>query len=237
MYKFASVILTAALLIAAVPVVGIAQVPYFQDFEALAPVDGSLAGDNWLVYGNVFDPGWNWLWGHGPWPAPNNQTPGNWEDIVSGQGGPEQGEQQIVVYSDFQNGEHANGNWVESNLFQEQTLPVGATGIWEFTFDAKMGDLVPNSTAQAFIKTLDPNAGWTMTNFVTEDMTTTPVTWSTYTLSIDVTGLDNQVLQFGFMNYSTNYTPCGIYYDNVNFGPETTPVEEATWGAVKALYR
>jgi len=219
-------------------VAGLAQTPYAQDFEALPPVDGSLAGDGWLVYGNIFDPLGNYLWGHGPWSAPNNQTPGNWQDIVSGQGGPEQGDQQLVVYSDYGNAEHGNGNLVESNLFQEQVIPVGAIGNYIFEFDAKMGDLGGSSTALGFIKTLDPGAGWAMTNFITVDMTSIPATWGTYMLNIDVTGLDSQILQFGFSSTATLYEPCGIVYDNVDFYVDSgSPVENMTWGAMKALYR
>jgi len=230
-----SVILVAALVILAIPVVGLAQVPYSQDFEALAPVNGSLSGDGWLNFANVFDPGGGYLYGYGPYPAVNNI--GNWQDIASGQGGPEQGNQQLVVYSDYANGDHGVGNLIESNCFQEQVVPVGASGIWSFSFDAKLGDLAGNSTALAFIKTLDPNAGYAMTNFITADMTTTPVTWTGYELSIDVAGLDNQILQIGFSTTATNYEPCGVYYDNVNFFEEITPVEKATWSSVKALYR
>jgi hypothetical protein len=235
MKRCASAIL-AALVICMVPVAGLAQMPYAQDFETLPPVDGSLAADGWLVFGNIFDPAGNFLWNHGPWPAPNNI--GNWQDIVTGQGGPLQGLQQLVVYSDYQNGEHANGNLVESNLFQEQVVPVGATGVWSFTFDAKMGDLGGNSTALAFIKTLDPNAGWALTNFIIADMTFIPVTWGTYMLNIDVTGLDGQILQIGFSTTATLYQPCGVFYDNINFRPEgSSPVEDVTWGAVKSMYR
>ncbi len=238
MKRSASIILVAALVVCLVPVVGLAQTPYTQDFENLLPIDGSLAGDGWLVFGNIFDPFGNYLWGHGPWPAPNNQTPGNWEDIVSGQGGPEQGNQQLVVYSDYGNAEHGNGNLVESNLFQEQVIPAAATGTYIFEFDAKMGDLGGSSTAIGFIKTLDPGAGWAMTNFITADMTSIPTTWGTYMLNIDVTGLDGQILQFGFSSTATLYEPCGIFYDNVDFYLDSgSPVESTTWSAVKAMYR
>ncbi len=235
MKRTASAIL-AALVICMVPVVGLAQMPYMQDFETLPPVNGSLSGNGWLNYGNIFDPFWNWLYGHGPWPAVNNI--GNWQDIVTGQGGPSQGLQQLVVYSDYANGDHGAGFLIESNLFQEQTIAAGATGVWNFAFDAKMGDLGGASTAAAFIKTLDPNAGWITTNFLTADMTFIPVTWGTYTLSIDVTGLDGQILQFGFMTVASYWEPCGVFYDNINFYPEgSSPVEDVTWGAVKAMYR
>jgi hypothetical protein len=234
--KRSALAIVAAVVIFVLSGVAVAQVPYAQDFEALAPVDGSLAADGWLVYGNVFDPGGAFIYGYGPFPAPNNI--GNWCDIVTGQGGPEQGEQQLVMYSDYANGNHGEGNLVESNLFQEQVIPNGVSGVWTFTFDAKMGDLAGNSTALAFIKTLDPNAGYAMTNFITYDTTLLPTTWGTYSLSIDVTGLDAQILQIGFSTTATNYEPSGVYYDNINFEPEgSSPVEQSTWSAVKAMYR
>ncbi len=236
MKRSASLIMAAALVISAIPVAGLAQTPYTQDFEGLAPVDGSLAADGWYNYGNVFDPSWNFIYGYGAFAAVNNV--GNWQDIANGQGGPAQGDQQLVVYSDYANGNHGSGNWVESNCYQEQTVPVGATGTWVFQFDAKRGDIGGNSTALAFIKTLDPNNGWQMTNFITVDTTLLPDTWGTYSMSINVAGLDNQVLQFGFSTTATNYEPCGNYYDNVNFFLDNgSPVDDTTWGAVKALYR
>jgi len=230
----ASAILAAAVLVCVTAGTGLAQTPYSQDFEALTPVNGSLAADGWLNFGNVFYLDGSYWYGYGPYPAVNNI--GNWQDIVSGQGGPEQGLQQLVVYSDYQNGNHPNA-WIETNLYREWTLPAGATGTWIFTFDAKMGNLAGNSTALAFIKTLDPNAGWIMTNFITADMTYTPLTWTGYSLSIDIAGLGGQILQIGFLTKSTNYQGSGIFYDNVNFFEAVSAVEETTWGAVKALYR
>jgi hypothetical protein len=231
--KTCAIALSLAVLI---PALGWAQVPYSQNFEGLAPVNGSLAGDGWWNYGNVFNPGGGYIYGYGPFAAVNNI--GNWQDIVTGEGGPDQGAQQIVVYSDYANGNHGAGNWVESNLYQEWTVGAGATGVWEFTFDAKMGNLGGSSTALAFIKTLDPNAGWIMTNFITADMTATPVTWTGYLLSIDVTGLGGQILQIGFSTMATNYEPCGVFYDNVNFAPEgSTSTQDASWGGVKSLFR
>ena len=216
----------------------IAQTSYMQDFEGLSQTDGALSGDGWLVYGNIFDPAGNHIWGHGPWPAPNNQDPGNWCDIVDGQGGGAQEIQQLVVYSDYGNGEHANGNLVESNLFQEQVVPVGALGTWTFTFDAKMGDLAGASTALGFIKTLDPANGWATTNFIIADVTATPATWTDYSLSVDVAGLDGQILQFGFMSVATNYEPCGIYYAKVAFSHDgTVSHDSASWSDVKTLFR
>lgn len=230
--KTRAIVIFLALLI---PVAGFGQTVYLQDFESLAQVDGQLAGDGWLVYGNIFDPAGNYLWGHGPWPAPNNI--GNWCDIVDGEGGAAQDMQQIVMYSDYANGDQAVGNLIESNLFQEQTLPVGCSGTWTFTFDAKMGNLDGSSTAAAFIKILNPAAGWSTTMYAL-DMTNTPATWTDYEISVDVTGLDGQILQFGFMTTVANYEPSGVFYDNVAFSPNgAVATDEMTFGGLKSLYR
>ena len=235
--KLRAIAITALAVIACLlPAAAFAQTAYTQDFEALAPVNGALTADGWLVYGNIFDPAGNYLWGHGPWAAPNNI--GNWCDIVTGEGGGAQESQQLVMYSDYGNADHGVGNLIESNLFQEQVIPAGAAGIWYFTFDAKMGNLGGASTALAFIKTLDPNAGWAMTNFITADMTSISSMWGSYMVSIDVTGLDNQILQFGFASTASNYEPCGIFYDNVAFTSDGTVAnEDLSWSDVKSLYR
>jgi len=223
-------------LICLAPLAAFAQSPYFQDFEGLMQVDGQLAGDGWLFFANVFDGGGNYLYGYGVFPAPNNT--GNICDIVDGEGGPNQEMQQIVVYSDYANPDHGAGNLIETNVFQEWALPAGAMGSWTFTFDAKMGNLAGATTALAFIKTLDPNNGYAQTNFITADMTNTPATWTPYSLTIDVTGLDGQILQIGFSSTATNYDPAGVFYDNVAFTTDGTVAnEDKTFSELKTLFR
>lgn len=233
-------ILAAAVLIGLAATSGRADLSaYTQDFEGLVQADpAALANDGWLVFGNVFDGvTGGYLYGYGPFPAPNG-GPG-FSAVAAGQGGPSQGAQQLVVYSDYNNGDHANGNWIEANVFQEQfvgAIDVGSN--WTFRFDAKLGDLLPASTALAFIKTLDPNT-FGLSSFITMDMTAIPATWASYALSIDIDpGLVGHILQIGFLNKATLYTPSGILYDNLDFradGPVS--VETSSWGATKALYR
>jgi len=212
---------------------------YGQSFEGLVQADpAALANDGWLVFGNVFSPDHSvYYYGYGPFPAPNG-GPG-FCAIANGQGGPLQGAQQLVVYSDYNNGDHNNGNLIEANVFHEQTIGAADVGsTWTFSFDAKHGDLVSPSTALAFIKTLAPPT-YAMTNFLTVDMTSIPTTWGLYWISIPITGsLVGQILQFGFANTTTHYVPSGVFYDNVNFRPDlATPVTPKTWGNLKALYR
>lgn len=210
---------TVAVLISLIPAAGQALVPYSQDFEGLTQSDiTALSQDGWLVYGNVFTPGGAYLYGYGPYPAPNDGAA--FCAIAVGEGGIEQGEQQLAVYSDYNNLDHANGNLIESNVFQEQLVGQGHVGeVWGFAFQAKRGNIEGATTALAFIKTLDPNAGYALTNFLTVDMTSIPETWGGYSLKIAIdASLEGQILQFGFANTATYYEGSAIFYDNVQFG-------------------
>jgi len=232
-------VLATALIICFAATAGWADLSsYMQDFEGLVQADpAALANDGWLYFGNVFDPGGGYLYGYGPGPAPNGGPA--FCAVAAGQGGASQGAQQLVVYSDYNNGDHANGNIIEANVFQEQIIGAVDVGtMWTFQFDAKLGDLVPNSTALAFIKTLDPNT-FGLSSFVTVDMTSIPATWGTYSLDLAIhAGLQGHILQIGFLNTATNYTPSGVLYDNINFGQSgPVSVESRSWGGVKSLYR
>jgi hypothetical protein len=195
-----------------------AVTPYSQDFEGLIQSDpDALANDGWLVFGNVFSSGGDYLYGYGPYPAPNNGAA--FCQIVTGEGGPEQGDQQLVVFSDYENTDHGVGDLIESNVYQEQTIETADLGaVWIFEFQAKLGNIEGSSTAMAFIKTLDPNNGYALTNFLTVDMTNIPTTWGGYSIPFRIDeSLDGQLLQFGFMNTATDYEGSGIFYDNLYF--------------------
>lgn len=228
-------VLAAAMLICMVPMASYALAPYGQDFEGMSlPAPGALLGDGWLVYGNVFGYDWSWWYGYGSFPAPNDGAA--FCAIVAGEG---IDAQCLSVYSDYNNANHADGI-IESNVFQEQTIAAGDVGqVWTFNFQAKMGNLTGSSTAAAFIKTLNPSAGWVTTNFITADMTSIPTTWTEHTLTIAIdAGLVGQILQFGFMNYARLYEGSGVFYDDVQFytgGP--VQGEDSSWGGVKALFR
>ena len=55
---------------------------------------------------------------------------------------------------------------MQSNLFQEQVVTKSDIyRTWTFTFDAKLGNLIAPSMAEAFIKTVDPAIGFATTNY------------------------------------------------------------------------
>ncbi|MGD8394679.1 MAG: FlgD immunoglobulin-like domain containing protein, partial [Candidatus Eiseniibacteriota bacterium] len=92
----------------------------------------------------------------------------------------------------------------------------------------KMGNLEGASTAQAFIKTLDPGAGFQLTNLITAEMTSIPETWGGYSVAIDIdASLEGQILQFGFLCVATNYEGSGIFYDNVDFDLDVVGIADA----------
>jgi hypothetical protein len=232
-------VLAAALLLLAPAASHAALASYSQNFETLTQTDpGALASDGWIVFGNVFTAGGAYLYGYGTYPAPNGS--GGFSAIDAGQGGPAQGNQQLSIYSDYNNSDHAIGRLIEANVFHEQSIGAADVGhVWTFQFDAKLGNLVSPTGALAFIKTLDPSAGYATTNFITANMSSIPSSWSTYSLAITITpALVGQLLQFGFNSTASNYVASGVFYDNISFTQYTpTPTSTTSWGKLKAQYR
>jgi hypothetical protein len=232
-------ILMVAALTCMIPAAGLALNFYNEDFESLDAAGPSALGDaGWLIFANVFGPDWSYWYGYGVFPAPNNT--GGFSAIATGEGGAEQGMNQLSVYSDYNNADHGNGAWIEANVFQEQVIEAGDAGeTWKFDFDAKLGNLAGSTTALAFIKTLDPNAGYATTNFITIDMTSIPAEWNRYSLGIAIDGsLVGQLLQIGFSSTATNYEGSGVFYDNIDFyidGPVAT--QETSLTGVKEMFR
>ncbi len=197
---------------------------YEQNFEALTPGDppdpapNSLSEDGWLVGANVFGPdGTTFLYNYFAFPAPNGGPA--FSAVAVGEGGPDQGAQQLSIYNDYNNADHGAGNIIEAIVFRQRTIEasdVGTTIV--FTFDAKKGNIVPPTTAAAFIKTI---AGTNTTNALFVDTTNLPATWNTFTISLPIiTDLVGQVLQIGFQSRATNFNSSGIFYDNITLGVE-----------------
>jgi hypothetical protein len=218
MIRRARTLFVAALLLAAPTVGHAALASYTENFDGMVITDPlALGAAGWLVYGNVFSPAVVYLYGYGPFPAPNGGTA--FCALVDNQGGVEQGINQLSVYNDYNNlTAHDAGYLVEANVYREQAIGAGDVGnTWTFSFDAKLGNIVAPSTALAFIKTIDPNNNYATTNFVQANMTAIPATWNRYTLSLPITaGLVGQLFQIGFNSTATNYVASGIFYDNIS---------------------
>jgi len=197
---------------------------YDQGFETLTPGNPQqgqptdLATDGWLVGANVFESdGTTFAYDYFAFEAPNGGPA--FSAVAVGEGGPAQGAQQLSIYSDYNNQDHGIGRIIEAIVFRERNIVAGDIGTTiTFAFDAKRGNIEGASTALAFIKTLDPGAGFATTNFITEDTTNLPATWNTFTIQITIdASLVGQRLQYGFQNRASNFEGSGVFYDNVSF--------------------
>lgn len=206
-------------------------VQYQQNFEALSPSSATaLSDDKWLVFGNVFDGAGKYLYGYGSFAAPNGGPA--FCAVDTGQGGAEQGAQQFSVYNDYNNQDHAKGYRIEANVFRERRITAADVGTTlTFSFDAKRGNinnaadpLCPcTSAASAFLKTLNPMAGFATTNLVQQNTTDLPTTWTRYSLTLRIdAGLVNQLVQFGFATTATRFQPSGNFYDNIRVSASPT---------------
>lgn len=195
-------------------------VSFSEDFESLDISSfTALSDEGWLVFGNIFDPAGNYLYGYGPEPAPNGDLDGGgfrFSAITTGEGGPDQGAQQLLVFSDYQSPEHGNGNLVESNVYQEFTIDASNVGkTYVFGGEFKTGDLEAPSTALLFIKTLDPSNNFALTNFLTLATDASPE-WFGGSVELEIdASLEGQLFQVGFLCTASNFNPSGVIYDNI----------------------
>ncbi|MFN2371040.1 MAG: hypothetical protein ABR506_07795 [Candidatus Krumholzibacteriia bacterium] len=231
-----NVFVAAAILACLIPAAAFALTQYAEDFDGLNAADTNALGNaGWLVFANVFGPDMTYWYGYGVFPAPN-------DGAAFSSIGVDGANQFLNVFNDYNNLNHGDGTnaIIESNVFQEQTIVAADVGqTWVFGFDAMMNNVEGASTAAAFIKTLNPAAGYATTNFITADMTSIPASWGSYTLQIVIdASLVGQLLQIGFTNNASNYEGSGVFYDNVTFSIDgAIPADPATWGEFKALFR
>lgn len=222
-----------------------ALTPYSQNFEGLnIAAPNALSDDGWKVFGNVFDNG-NYVYGYGPFGAPNGG--GGFSAVATGEGGPAQGSQYLNTYNDYNNGDHNNpARRIEANIFQERTIAAADLGkTYDFKFDYKASSQNGPSgqtVAQAFIKVLNPSAGFSLVAFPTFNTTSASTTaWGTQTLSITIDNAwTGHIFQFGFMSTANSFQSSGVYYDNINFGqavPEPATLAALGVGALVAMRR
>ncbi|MDH3622472.1 MAG: hypothetical protein OES69_07370 [Myxococcales bacterium] len=103
----------------------------------------------------------------------------------------------------------ANGLCEESNVADE-------TACNNDGGKCNAGFCVPAPTANGFIKTLDPNAGFSVSASNTQDTTNLPDSWGGFTLPLVITqDLVGHILQFGFQTNASNFDNTNNFYDNV----------------------
>jgi hypothetical protein len=200
---------------------------YSQNFDTLplaAPVgesNSALSDDGWEFFVNVYNADWSFAYNYGVFPAPNSL--GGISAVGAG-GEDTAGDLNMGVFSDYFNSSaHLSGQWVQTSVFQLQTVAPSDVGSqWVFQFDARWFNLAAPSTALAFIQTLDPGNGQA-SGTVMLDMSAVPDAWGTYSLPFTITAAAGSLLQFGFLNTATNFDDSGVVYDNISLTPVPEP--------------
>ena len=204
----------------------LAQVDFSDDFESYTLHPGGNVGDigaiggGWLGFVNVWGdyPGCNttYLYGYGVFPAPNSDQAIT--GIVTGADG-----QALNMFSDYNNGDHGNGNCIETNVFQETVFSAADAGTYEFTFDTEAPvALGSDVNTYGFVKVLDPNNGYA--NVLVPIPTVGTATAGSKTISVDLdASYDGMIVQWGFTNTASNYEDSGRLYDNVTFAVPAPP--------------
>lgn len=208
-----------------------ALVSYSQNFETLNRADAAaLANDGWRVFANVYDTDkTTHLYDYGVFVAPNGGA--GFSTVTAAQDN-----QQLKAFSDYNNADRGTGKWIETLVFQQQTISASdVSSIWNFTFDVKQGDQMPDSSSNAFLRTINNDLEITSGSIL--DTTAIGASWGTLTLSLEIdNSLVGQLLQFGFASTSTGYTPSGMLYDNINFSSTpAVPVPAAVWLMMSGL--
>lgn len=217
--------------VAFVPSTIAALVNYSQDFEGMHVADAAALGnDGWRIFANVYDTDKiSHLYDYGIFVAPNGGAGFSTITAVPGN-------QQLTVFSDYNNTDHGDGKWIEALVFQEQTISASDVGsVWNFTFDVKQGNQIPESSSNAFLKTVNNDLDVTSESIL--NTTASGTDWATLTLSLEIdNSMVGEVLQFGFSSTATYYTPSGVLYDNINFSSTpAVPVPGAIWLMMSGL--
>lgn len=223
------------------PVAAGAYTFFEEDFEGIpeaAPIDTSVDPpveppglmNGMIVGANVFSAdNSSYVGGYFGFEAPNISGPGaRFCNIAVEQGGPEQGDKVLAVFSDYNNGAAQSiGQLIDANTYIEFVLEEADLGTTvTFVFDAKFGNFDPSPLpeggfvpeAEAFLKVLNPLAGFATVLDDVEDASLFPTTWTTYTLTIQIPTEQvwvGRILQAGFRVKTSEYWDSTIYYDNM----------------------
>ena len=229
--KFAKNHLAAAAALALCPLASAQIGTYSQDFESLDIADGgALAGDGWLTYTNVFNADGSFAHGYGSGGAPNG-GPG-FSVLNDTYAGPDQGRQYVNIYSDYNNGDHANGLTIEANVYRERGIDAADVGqTFTFEFDYLKNPEVNNGDGAtqtfAFIKVLQSSNGSyaTLTQINVDTTAASTTAWATDSIEVTIDPTwAGELFQFGFYSTATNYDDSSRLYDNLSVSsPNSRP--------------
>jgi hypothetical protein len=215
------------------PMGNAALASYSQNFESLnAKSSTALSDAGFIIYENSYDDQGLTIPVNsaGPLTARNDHL--GFALVVTGEGDSAQGNQQLKVHSNYLS-KGQDSLYVDALTLQKQTIGAGdINSTWSFSFDAKLGDIANDvtgdSSAFAWIRAIDGGNTLGETRLET---TSLGLNWGSYTVSLLIDpSWSGKTLEFGFKSAAKNYSPSGVYYDNLSLaGTSAVPVPAAAW--------
>ncbi|MEL7450885.1 MAG: hypothetical protein AAFN78_16850 [Pseudomonadota bacterium] len=229
----ASLVALSALIYAS----GASAFSYSENFESLDPNDPDALGNSgWLVGGIVTNSSANGNYDYFAFPAPNGQAA--FSGIATDQGGPDQGANQLVVYGDYNNTDHADSTAVLTavvfnSVGMLELSDVGKT--YTFSFDVKQGNIADPSFADAFINIQKTSDGsFDSLAYTSAEVEYVGTLWTRLALSITIEeSFVGETFTIGFQNTTfgvgpkNDFNPTGMVYDNLNVS--AVPLPGAVW--------
>jgi len=209
-----------------------AQINYTEDFESFAegPTTAPL-GDDWRLFGNIYNPAGGYVSGYGWFPAPNSDN-GVSSIIVNGSG------KFLKAFANYPDEFNLPSNFLETNIYQERPIAATDAGDYTFSFDHVLADpsvvIDANVTELfAFVRVIDPNVG-PIAPILNQKFDVSGINTLTRS-SIEVTldaSMAGSFIQWGFASTTGalgtppfNTTRTCVHYDNLSFAL-TPEVEE-----------
>lgn len=211
-----------------------AAIIYQEDFEALGagggvlPYNGPNDGWKWAVEG------WNagrtaYVWGYYPEEPANSGI----YAVETGQGGPGQGTYTLRSYADY-GADYNSADEIRTMLRYEYFVSAADAALGTITFDFEYKNIgivaADNTSVFVDMQVIDALGGTYATiDSDSLEITEADVNWTGGQISINVSGLAGQLVQFGTSTWVTQWGASGIGLDNISV--ESIP-EPATIGLV-----
>ena len=145
--------------------------------------------------------------------------------IETGQSGPGQGDNVLKSFGDYGYAPNFDNNqYLDTLLYAEHIITAGeaALGSVSFSFDYKAwpdteGGIGGVSTANIFVKVVENGGAYATLDFVQFEVTAGDTDWASDSLAgIDISADEGQILQWGTIVRSQNYSPTAIAVDNLS---------------------
>lgn len=209
------------------------SVIYQQDFESIGtgdtltwtPWKWSIEGWNTAV-GEAN--GGTYVWGYYPAENPNP----NIYEVETGQAGPGQGNNTLRSYADY-GADYNSAGILDTRLLAEYTISAAdaALGTIQFTFDYKNIDIQASTKQFVFLRVLNSIGGDYSTLAVDDqEVFASDANWTGGSISVDVSALSGQLLQWGTSTQVSQWEPSAIGVDNINIQSIPEPATMAFFG-------